>query len=84
MGILDLINSTLELTGTVLNFISDSRGWAIKKEVEDLLEKINEQEKMESHLRDNQMLDDLYDAVDLKLRLFSSYLKAQDIQGTKN
>ena len=84
MGILDLINSTLELTGTVLNFISDSRGWAIKKEVEDLLEKINEQEKMESHLRDNQMLDDLYDAVDLKLRLFSSYLKAQGVQGKKN
>ena len=80
MPVIDLISTTLNLTGQILKFIEDNRGWAIKKEIEDILEEIHEQETIETHLRDNQLLDNLHDRLNLKLGLFGTYLSTQTIQ----
>ena len=84
MSVINLIGSALSLTGQILKFVEDNRGWKIKKEIEDLLEEINEQEKMETHLQDNQLMDELHDTLTLKLSLFSSYLGTQTIQRKDN
>jgi len=80
MSVTSLIGSALELTGQILQFVSDNRGWKIKKEIETLLEEINVQETLEGDLRDDQALDELRDALNIKLRLFSSFLAGQDFQ----
>jgi len=84
MPVIDLISTTLNLTGQILKFIEDNRGWKIKKEIEDILGEINELETMETHLRDSQLLDNLHDRLNLKLGLFSSYLGTQVVQQKKN
>lgn len=52
----------------------------MKHELEDLLEEARELEKMEGPSRDDQLLDELRDTIDVKLKLFSSYLGTQKIQ----
>jgi len=79
-GILSLIGSALGLTGTILKYIKDSRGWEIKKDIENLLEKINVQENIQGDLRDDQGLAELYDALNIKLRVFSSFLSTKSIR----
>ena len=79
MPVLDLIGSALGLTSQILKFIEDSRGWNIKKDIEDLLEEINAQEKVTGHLRDDQKLDELRDALTIKVSMFSSYLAGSKI-----
>ena len=80
MDVLSLIGSALGLTGEILKYIKDSRGWEVKKDIEKLLEDINVQENIQGDLRDDQGLAELYDALDIKLRLFSSFLSAQSVR----
>ena len=58
VSVLNLISTAVGLTGTILKFISDNRGYKIKKEIEDLIVEITAIEKVEGHLRDDQKLDD--------------------------
>jgi len=79
---MEMIGSALGLTTTILKYIQDSRGYEIKKDIESLMEQINEQETLEGHLRDDGKLNDLYDALSIKLQLFSTFLSSQDIRKT--
>ena len=79
MDVLSLIGSALGLTGEILKYIKDSRGWEVKKDIEKLLEEINAQEKVTGHLRDDQKLDELRDALTIKVSMFSSYLAGSKI-----
>lgn len=79
MAVLDLIGSALKLTGNILTFIQDSRGWKIQKKVENLIEEIRDEEKKPGHLKDDGRLDDLHDELRDTVQLFSSYLNSQEI-----
>jgi len=80
MPVLDLIASALKLTGNILTFIQDSRGWKIQKKVENLIGEIRYEEKKPSSQKDDGRLDDLHDELRDTLRVFSSYLNSQEIQ----
>ena len=79
-GVLELISSALGLTETILKYIQDGRGYELKKDIQNLMEAISEQENLEGHLRDDGMLNDLHDALSRKLLDFSTFLGGQDIQ----
>ena len=53
----------MSFVGQILKFIEDNRGWEIKKDIENLLEEITLEEKVSGHLRDDQKLDELKDAL---------------------
>jgi len=80
MAVLDLIGSALKLTGNILTFIEDSRGWKIQKKVENLIEEIRDEEKKPAHIKDDGRLDDLHDQLGDTVSVFSSYLDGQEIQ----
>jgi len=80
MPVLDLIGSTLKLTGNILTFIQDSRGWKIQKKVENLIGEIRYEEKKPAAQKDDGRLDDLHDELRDTISLFGSYLDSQKIQ----
>jgi len=79
MAVLDLIGSALKLTGNILTFIQDSRGWKIQKKVEDIIEEIRYEDKKPAAQKDDGRLDDLHDELSDTIRVFSSYLGSQEI-----
>ena len=84
MGWIELVVQALKLTGNVLSFVQDSRGWKMKKEIEDLLEDIRIQENTIGPLRDDQFLDEHRDIITAKLELFNSYISSEDFQSKDN
>jgi len=79
VSVLNLISTAVGLTGTILDFIKDNRGYKIKKDIEDLIVEIIKIEKVEGHLRDDQKLDELKDTLTLKVSMFDSYLSSVKI-----
>ena len=76
---IDIAGNALNLIGTILNFITDSRLHNKKKDYMKLIERLREEEIKRPHERIDGEVDNIYRELSDFLRLFNEDLKSSEV-----